>query len=77
MCDETIITHYILSGVVSAVEERFETLGARKGANDQTEFVQRSIGWFVQFEGGASIYLGHEKPTFVRGDRVRLTLERV
>lgn len=77
MCDETIINRYVFVGDVVAVEERFETIGARKGVGGQTEFVRRSIGWFILLQGGASLYLDDQKPAIAKGDRVRLTLEVV
>lgn len=34
-------------------------------------------GWFVQLTPFASLYLGPDKPDIAKGDRVRVTIEKV
>lgn len=66
---------YVLMGQVIAVQERFEVMGGRKGADGQTEIMERSIGWFLQLSAGASLYVGPDKPEIAKGDTIRMTIE--
>lgn len=71
------MTRYAINTKVVRVEERFTTEYV-SGSGVDVVNRQRSLGWFVQFEGSYEmLFLGHEKPDgLATGDAVKITVEK-
>ena len=69
---------YVVNTKVIRVEERFKTEYVSSSGKDVVTN-QRSLGWFVQFEGSYEmLFLGHEEPvSLVKGDAVRISVEKI
>lgn len=68
---------YIIPATVSNVEEHFvpQYLG---GIGDAAQFRDVSHGWFVYLEGShEALGLGAERPALAKGDKVKITVEKV
>jgi len=74
---EKVEFKYIIHSEVERVEQVFETVNAHKEGDEVvTEKVNR--GWFVHFEGSRElIFFGMEKPQLDRGDKIKITFERM
>jgi hypothetical protein len=75
-------TRYHFEGVVLSVEERMDTVRTnwRRDPNDPTQTKNIcnetvvSQGWFARFTDSSSMYFGMEKPDFVKGDTLQMTV---
>jgi len=62
---------------IEKIEEHFHKTNWRKDAEGQPTYDQKSIGFYIQFEGSSeSIHLFDEKPPWVEGDEITITFER-
>lgn len=69
------IARYRFNADVLDVVEHFEVVGGRK-SDEGTEILKRSIGWFMHLSTCASIYLGAEKPSIAKGDKITIIIEK-
>lgn len=75
LVEKTRVLHKVRM-TVKDVAERFQRDHVR-GAGQNAEFTERSLGWFVVLEGWPSaLGLGTEKPELAKGDKIILTLEK-
>lgn len=71
------ITRYVVHSTVLKVEERKAKLYV-SGVGGDAIFNEVSRGWFVWLDGSfEAIHLGLEKPEFEKGDKVKVTFERI
>jgi hypothetical protein len=69
--------NYVVLATVKAVHEGTEVVGVGFDGG-KVSFARRSLGWFVNFEHShEALFLGHEKPSLVPGDKVKITFERL
>lgn len=70
---------YIINSEVISVEEEFKPayiIGSGVGAAAQ--FINQSLGYFAYFKGShEALHLGMDKPTLAKGDKVKITVEKV
>lgn len=72
---EAKIAYLIVTKAIS-VTERFVRQHI-SGVGDQAKFQDTSLGWYLLMEGSyEALYLGNEKPPFVSGDPIRITIEK-
>lgn len=70
-------TRYVINSKVSAIQEEFDQKYI-SGFGDSAVFEKRSKGWFVFLEGSyEKLHLGTEKPDWKKGDKIRITMEKV
>lgn len=70
------INHVIYTKVCE-VEEEFQPCYI-SGIGKDAIFENRSKGWFVYLEGSyEALLVGKEKPDLQKGDRIKITLEKV
>lgn len=71
-------TKFHTTVTVKSIEHRFVKQWIR-GVGKDAEFKEDSIGWYVTFEENpsTSIYMGHTETHLKKGDRLKMTLERV
>jgi hypothetical protein len=63
----------ILHTIIKKIEEKFEAYDHKKDGT----FSQRSLGWFIQFDGSSeSIKLFDDQPEWAIGDPITITFER-
>ena len=68
---------YIINSKVSAIQEEFDQKYI-SGFGDNAVFEKKSKGWFVFLEGSyEKLHLGTEKPDWKKGDKIRITMEKV
>lgn len=74
--DETTM-RYVINSKVANIEEH-KVPCYISGFGDTALFHEVSRGWFLYLEGShEALHVGMEKPELVKGDRVRITLEKV
>jgi len=61
-------------GQIQTVEERFYKNYIR-GIGDKAEFENKSMGFYLIFTDGFSVYAGDRRPDFNNGQIVTLTIE--
>ena len=70
---EKIVFH---SKVVDVRERKIDRYIS--GIGDEAIFTEIGRGWFVLLDGShEALHVGMEKPELVKGDRVKITLEKV
>jgi hypothetical protein len=70
-------TIYILHSTVVEVREHFKTIYI-EGISKDAIFKNQSFGWYVLFEGsGECLYFGESQPDLNKGDKVKITFERI
>lgn len=70
------VNYTIMTSVVD-VKEHKERRHV-EGSGDKAKFSEESTGWFVTFDGSyEALYFGSEKPGFDKGDKVKITFERM
>jgi hypothetical protein len=75
-------TRYHFEGIVLSVEERHDTVHSnwRRDPNDPTQTKNISDtknvsqGWFVRFTDSSAMFFGMQKPDFVKGDTLQMTV---
>lgn len=74
---EGSITRYIINTKIRAVEEEFAPHFI-SGFGADAKFENRSLGWFIFMDGSyEALHVGKEKPELQKGDRIKITLEKV
>lgn len=72
------VIYLINSEVVEVVEEFKPAYVIGSGIGKDAEFVNQSLGWFVYLKGShEALHLGPDKPTLAKGDKVKITVEKV
>lgn len=67
---------YVIPTKIVDVEEHFVPTYI-SGIGADALFENRSKGWFIYLEGSyEAIHVGKDKPELVKGDRVKITIER-
>ena len=68
---------YIFVSCITSIEEHIVPCYI-SGIGDDAKFQDISKGWFLYLEGShEALHVGMEKPELVKGDRVKITLEKV
>lgn len=68
---------WVINATVTNVEEHFVPVYLG-GVGDNAKFEDRSRGWFVYLQGShEALHVGMEKPNLEKGDKVRITLEKI
>lgn len=68
---------YVINSEVVNVEEHFVPCYI-SGIGEGAKFHETSQGWFAYFKGShEALHLGMEKPTLAKGDKVKITVEKV
>lgn len=71
------LTRYVIYSKVVNIEEHFVPLYI-SGFGEDAKFDERSEGWFAYLQGShEALHLGMDKPTLAKGDKVRITVEKV
>ncbi len=71
-------TRYILTVPIEKIYERIEQYDYQLNGHYGATYKERSLGWYVQFAGSSeSIKLDDQKPTWTKGDTIRITFERI
>ncbi len=70
-------TRYVIhSEVVNVEEQKVPCYVSGIGAG--ATFIEKSLGWFVYLKGShEALGLGAERPTLAKGDKVKITVEKV
>lgn len=70
-------TVYIIhSEVVNIEEQKVPCYVSGIGAG--ATFIEKSLGWFVYLKGShEALHLGMDKPTLAKGDKVKITVEKI
>jgi hypothetical protein len=67
-----------IRATILRVEERQEPDPENtRGFGDNASRAFRSAGWFITFDNGLTIGIGHEKPDFKPLDTVHITITKV
>ena len=68
---------YCFEATVLTVKEHFRDRWKSGIGHDYiTESI--SLGWFIHFEGSfESLHIGTEEPALKKGDRIKITLEKI
>lgn len=68
---------YVIYTKIVEVEEHFVPAYI-SGFGAEAVFENRSKGWFLYLEGSyEALHVGKEKPELQKGDRIKITLEKV
>lgn len=68
---------YIFYTTVIEVFEKFQPV-YQGGIGDDSIFKDKSMGWFIHFVGSwEALHVGPDKPDMEKGDKVKITLEKV
>ena len=68
---------YAWNDTISDVKENTVIIGGRKDHEGHAHLIVKNDGWWVRV-GNISLYVGKEEPMgWQKGDRVRLTMEKV
>lgn len=74
---QAALTRYVINSKITSVEEEFQPCWL-SGFGSGAIFENRSMGWFVYLEGSyEALHVGKEKPELQKGDRIKITLEKV
>lgn len=70
---------YIINTEIVHVEEEFKPAYiVGSGIGKDAQFITQSLGWFAYLQGShEALHLGMDKPTLAKGDKVRITVEKV
>ena len=71
------LTRYVINSEVNTVEEH-KVPCYISGIGPDAIFTEKSLGWFVYLKGShEALHLGPERPTLAKGDKVKITVEKV
>lgn len=71
------IERFVINSKVADVKEEFQPCWI-SGFGKDAVFENRSRGWFIYLEGSyEALHVGKEKPELQKGDRIKITLEKV
>jgi hypothetical protein len=62
---------------VTDVREKSFTVGGKKDADGKAELFVESAGWWITISNHMSLFVGHQEPTYKKGDRIRLVIEPI
>jgi hypothetical protein len=69
-------TRYAFTSTVISVDEKFHTNRVVMIEGKPQE-EKESLGWFVRITESSAICVGGERPDIKKGDKVKITLEKV
>lgn len=67
---------YVWETTLDDVVHKELTVGGRKNSDGTSELFTESRGWYFIFDGMA-LNVGDVKPSFQKGDKIRLLIERM